>query len=440
MNGWLSAFNSPGAAAYRKFAQTNWPSGATLTDQLAELRATTGGFDLRKIEAWPTSTKIVALVQERNSGRFGELTLEVGAARPYRISRLTMRSIPRPAEFAQHRVVMAELTTALGEKLQEETAADRFSGAVLIAENGKPVFARAYGLADRERKIPNALRTRFRIGSMNKMFTAVATLQLVQAGKLRLDAPLVSYLPEYPNHDLAAKVTIHQLLTHTAGTGDIFGPEFEAHRLELRTLDDYVRLYGKRAPEYEPGDHWEYSNYGFILLGAVIEKVSGEAYDDYMRKHVFEPAEMASTGSEPEDRPVPDRSAGYTDVNGTLQRNTETLPYRGTSAGGGYATVEDLLRFANALRGTKLLDRHYTELLTSGKVDIPQTARRYAYGFENQSVNGTRCFGHNGGAPGMNANLEICSRGRYVVAVAANRDPAVADELSSFITRRLPKN
>src|SRR5690349_9914535 len=116
------------------------------------------------------------------------------------------------------------------------------------------------------------------MGSMNKMFTATAILQLVQAGKIKLDDPLGKYLPDYPNKDVATKVTIHHLLTHTGGTGDIFGPEYQAHRLELKTLQDYVKLYGSRGLAFEPGSKWEYSNYGFILLGVIIERISGVDY------------------------------------------------------------------------------------------------------------------------------------------------------------------
>ena len=264
----------------------------------------------------------------------------------------------------------SELIAALNKKLDTGFAADRFSGAVLVAKNGKTVFAQAYGLADREHRVPNTLKTRFRIGSMNKMFTATSILQLAQAGKLGLDDPLGKYLTDYPNKDVATKVTIRHLLTHTGGTGDIFGPDFDAHRLELRTLQDYIKLYGNRAPQFEPGNRWEYSNYGFILLGAVIEKVSGQSYYEYVREHIYEPANMTSSDSEPENQAVPDRSIGYTRMGANdLHPNTDTLPYRGTSAGGGYSTVQDLLNFANALQDHKLLNSEFTDMLTTGKVE-----------------------------------------------------------------------
>jgi CubicO group peptidase (beta-lactamase class C family) len=142
-------------------------------------------------------------------------------------------------------------------------------------------------------------------------------------------------LTDYPNKDVASKVTIHQLLTHTGGTGDFFGPEFNAHRLELRTLQDYIKLFGQRGPEFEPGSQWAYSNYGFLLLGVVIERVSGQSYYDYVRDHVYSPAGMTSTDSLPEDQDVPQRSIGYTKMDGgeTWRPNSDTLPYRGLPPG-----------------------------------------------------------------------------------------------------------
>ena len=432
---WLDVFNAGDVAKYKEFVRNNFPTREQRADQDARFREMTGGFELKKVEE-STPTKLVALVQERLSDQIGRMTVEVDAAAPHTITRLSLNAIPRPADYALPHLSESELVTALRKKLDEDVAGGRFSGAALVAKNGKTVFSQAYGLADREKKTPNSLKTRFRLGSMNKMFTAVATLQLVQSGKLDLKAPFGNYLTDYPNKDVASKVTIEQLLSHTGGTGDIFGPEFDKHRLELKTLRDYVNLYGQRAVEFEPGSRWQYSNYGFLLLGVLIEKVSGQSYYDYVRDHIFKPAGMTATASEPEEQTVADRSVGYMRSASDWRPNTDTLPYRGTSAGGGYSTVEDLLRFATALQTHKLLNAQYTQEVTTGKVDAGRG--KYAYGFQDSVINGTRCFGHGGGAPGMNGMLQICPDTGYVIAVLANMDPPAASRIADFITNRLP--
>ena len=437
---WLDAFNKGDRAGLLAYHQRAFPYEVASRD-VADidrefgLSQGTGGFELLKAEE-VTATSFTALLKERKSDQHARAVMKVATAAPYRVTAFEIHPIAPPAGFEAKHLSDAELVEETKKTLTHHVFADDFSGAVLIAKNGKPIFTDAVGLADREHKVPNTLKTRFRLGSMNKMITATATLQLVQAGKLALDAPLGKYLPDYPNKEIA-KVTIHQLLTHTGGTGDFFGPEFDAHRLELRTHSDYLKLFGTRAPEFAPGSRWKYSNYGFLLLGGIIERVSGQSYYDYVQQHVFAPAGMTSTGSEPEERAVPDRSVGYTKMDGSNQwkPNTDTLPYRGMAAGGGYSTVEDLLRFANAIQQHKLLDAKHTELLTTGKVDTP--GGRYAYGFGERIINGTRCFGHGGGAPGMNGALDICDNG-YVVVVLANLDPPAAGRVSDFITNRLP--
>jgi CubicO group peptidase (beta-lactamase class C family) len=433
---WLESFNAGDADKHKEFLRKNAPTLQERATREMEIRGASGGFDVRKVEE-STPTKIVTLLQEHVSDQFVRFFLETNAVAPYQITRLALQFTVRPPEFALPHLSESELISALRKNLDEAAGADRFSGAALVAKNGKTVFAQAYGLADRNKKTANTLKTRFRIGSMNKMFTAVATLQLVQSGKLDLKAPFGNYLTDYPNKDVASKVTIEQLLSHTGGTGDIFGPEFEKNRLELKTLQDYVKLYGSRAAGYEPGSRWEYSNYGFLLLGVLIEKVSGQSYYDYVRDHIYKPAGMTGTASEPEDQMVADRSLGYTRFGGGgLRPNTDTLPYRGTSAGGGYSTVEDLLKFATALQAHKLLNAKYTEMLTTGKTDTPRG--KYAFGFQDDVINGARCFGHGGGAPGMNGELKICPGPGYVMAVLANMDPPAASRVADFITNRLP--
>jgi CubicO group peptidase (beta-lactamase class C family) len=435
--GWLAEYDGTDWQAYLTFLKTNFviqPGGAF---QDSAFRDRTGGYDLKKIES-DTPTEVTALLQERANDGFTRLVLDVEPEQPHRILKLEVKLIERPAEFALPHMNDQQLTAAVHKRLEDETGSDRFAGAVLVAKQGKPIFAQAYGLADREHTIPNTLQTRFSLASINKVFTAVATMQLVQAGKLALDDPLGRYLTDYPDKELAAKVTIGELLTNTGGTGDIWGPEFDKHRLQLRTLPDYINLYGKRPLRFEPGSRWEYSNYGFILLGAVIEKVSGENYYDYVREHVYIPAGMSSTDSAPEEPRPADRSIGYMKVKtGDWSSNTGYLLYRGTSAGGGYSTVGDLLRFANALRENKLLDAHYTKLLTTGRVATPFGLE--AYGFGVQTFNGNSCFGHNGTGAGVNGDLEMCLNSSYAIVVLANMDPPAAEQISQFIIDRLPE-
>ena len=249
---WLQAFNSGDRDTYRAFLQKYSPARLERLDSAMEFRSRTGGLDLKKVES-SSPTELVAIVKERGTEQFVRMTFVVEAGEPHSMSRVELNAIPTPAEFAPLQLSETELVSALQKKVQLEADTGQFSGAVLIARNGKPIFEHAYGMSDRERKLPNTLDTRFRIGSMNKMFTAVAILQLVQAGKLKLDDPFGKYFTDYPNKELASKVTLHQLLTHTGGTGDIFGPDFDAHRTELKTLQDYVKHYGNRAAEFPPG-------------------------------------------------------------------------------------------------------------------------------------------------------------------------------------------
>jgi D-alanyl-D-alanine carboxypeptidase len=331
---WLEVFNSGDESRIRQFLESNW-APERLGREL-NLREQTGGFELRALEE-ATATSLTGLLQERDGDQFARFVLVLKPDEPQRIASLNRGQIPRPPEFPLPRMTEPEIIAALRAKLEKDSAADRFSGAVLVARNGKVLFSGAYGLADREKNVANTLDTRYRIGSMNKMFTGTAVLQLVQTGKIKLTDPLGKFLTSYPNQDVANKVTIHHLLTHTGGTGDIFGPQFGARRLELRTLDDYLALYGEIGLAFEPGAKWAYSNYGMVLLGAVVEKVSGQSYYDYVAQRIYKPAGMTRTGSEPEDKDVPGRSVGYMRPPGETRwmQATDTLPFRGTFAGGG---------------------------------------------------------------------------------------------------------
>ena len=348
-------------------------------------------------------------------------------------ARIELLDTPKPARAIGLflRRTEADALAALSARADQKARAGDFSGALLVARHGNVLLQRAWGRADRKSGTANTVRTKFRVGSMNKMFTAVATLQLVEAGKLALDDPIGKHLPDYPNRELASKVTVRHLLTHTGGTGDIFGPEYDEHRLQLRDHGDYVDLYGSRPLGFEPGSRWEYSNYGFVLLGALIEAVSGVSYYDYVREHVFRPAGMTSTDSLPESEDVPGRAVGYTGTSGSRLPNTDWLPWRGMAAGGGYSTVGDFLRFAQALSSGKLISR-----TTLAKATSPQR-QGYGYGFV-VGRQPSRHYGHGGGAPGMNGELRIFPQLGYVVVGLSNLDPPAASELVNIFVDRLP--
>ena len=343
---------------------------------------------------------------------------------------------------------MADLVKDVDAQLSKLTADDQFSGAVLIAKDGKVLWQKAYGLANREAKTPNTLETRFRLGSMNKMFTSVAIAQLVQQGKLKYSDTLAHVLPDYPNQEVAAKITVHQLLTHTSGLGDFFGEEFRQKKDSLHDLKDYLPLFAGKPLQYEPGQGWAYSNAGFLVLGLIVEKVSGQSYYDYVQKHIYDVAGMKNSGSPARNEKVANLAIGYTrngddgedDPKAPLAPNTTGLPWRGSSAGGGDSTLGDLLAFARALQGNKLVNAELTKEITTGKARPPMAppTAKYAYGFSDALLGGRRVVGHNGGAPGMNAELDMHWDSGYTVVVLENMDPPGATKMARYITERLP--
>ena len=266
--------------------------------------------------------------------------------------------------------------------------------------------------------------------------TAGSDEKLELATRLGADATI-----NHATADIAAEVTINHLLTHSGGTGDIFAPEYFAKRLEVKDPKDYVALFGARPPRFAPGERQEYSNYGFMLLGRIIEVVSGQSYDDYIAAHIFAPAHMTATGNQPETVVLPRRAIGYMGSGSRLKLAADTLPWRGTPAGGGYSTAGDLARFVDALMTHRLLDAAHTKLLTTGGHAGPD-GKLLRYDFGAPSGDGRRYYGHNGGAPGMNGELRIFpaepGHAAATIVVLANRDPPAATAVANFISDRLP--
>jgi CubicO group peptidase (beta-lactamase class C family) len=429
---WLAAFNSGDAESLGAFDRTHRKESPPPLQQTLGFREMTGGFKLVRIEKSEPTT-LTALIQELNSDTIGRMELTVTSDDPPKIVSSGVRAIPRPADLALPRVAEADALAALKTRADELAARDQFSGALIVARGDEILLQDAWGRADRGAATPATLDTQFRLGSMNKMFTAVATLQLVEAGKLSLDDPIGKHLSDYPNRDVATRVKVRHLLTHSGGTGDIFGPDFAKHRLTLREHADYLKLYGARGLTHEPGAEHRYSNYGFVLLGALIEKVSGASYYDHVRAKVFQPAGMTATDSLPETEKVQQRAVGYMKRDRAWTPNTDTLPWRGTAAGGGYSTVGDLHRFARALESGKLISKAML-----GEATKPQM-QQYGYGFGIRGEGASRNYGHGGGAPGMNGDLRVYPELGYVLVALSNLDPPAASRVVEFFALRMPE-
>ena len=316
---------------------------------------------------------------------------------------------------------------------EESASAAQFSGVVLIAEGNDVLFEGAYGLDDRERNIPNRIDTRFSIGSMDKMFTAVATMQLIEAGSIHLNDVLERFLPDYPNSQFAHGATVQQLLTHTAGAGDIFVPAYAQQLSDAREPADYEKIFGSRAGTFPPGSNWAYSNYGFVLLGRIVEKAAGARYGEVIDRQVFARASMTRTGalSDVHQDNVAQR---YTGGPSQWQRAADSAPARRSPAGGSYSTARDLLLFASALRAHSLVSASGTHLLTAGRVGTG--TGQYGLGFQVQSIGGVRYVGHAGDAPGVSAELRMIENSPYVLIVLSNFDPPAAPVAADFVTVR----
>lgn len=251
-----------------------------------------------------------------------------------------------------------EMAAAIGGYLDQRAARGELSGTVLVSLHGEPVFRGAYGLAHRGFGIPNHLGTRFDLGSINKLFTHVAVARLLADRKLSLDDTVARWLPDYPNREVAEKITVRQLVNHSSGLGDIFTDRFRTSSKTLyRRPEDFFPLFANEPLLFEPGTSRQYSNAGFQVLGAIVAAASGLPYSDAIQTFVFDPAGMRDTAFVARDEPTRDVAVGYTTHtdDGKLRNNLYRLPVVGSPAGSSFSTVDDLWRFVNALLGGELV-------------------------------------------------------------------------------------
>jgi CubicO group peptidase (beta-lactamase class C family) len=400
-----------------------------------------GGIDVVDGPPARAPNLIAFTVRSRRGRHFARINLVPDTTGDH-IDAVFCQPVPDPKTVRKPGIAAApmseeEIMRAVTGRAEELAALERFSGTVLVVKGTRPIVSLAVGLADRGFAVPNRLDTKFNLASMNKMFTAVAIAQLVERGKLAFTDSLAKVLPDYPDRAFAERATIHHLLTHTSGIGgDINAPQMYEHRDRFKRPGDYLPLFAKEKPAFPPGERFSYANAGFVVLGAVIERVSGEDYFDYVQNHIFAASGMKGTSSYEIDEAVPNCAVGYRYDDGDpfglmpLRTNMMTLAFKGTPAGGGYSTAPDLLAFTQALRAHKLLGAAMTETVTSGKVDAPGSwgpSERYGYGFMNRIANGKQVRGHGGMDLGVHTSLIAFWDGSYTVITLSNVLPPRED-------------
>jgi len=313
--------------------------------------------------------------------------------------------------LAQDKVPNASI--ARMEQIVQAYVPGKFMGTVLVAQDGKILLDKAYGFANLEWEVPNTPTTKFRLGSITKQFTAASILLLEERGKLKVEDPVKKYMPDAP----AAwdKITIFHVLTHTSGIPSLTSfPDFESHEAQAMTPEKLVEWFRDKPLEFEPGTKWNYSNSGYILLGYLIEKISGQSYSDFVQQNIFTPLGMKDSGYDSNSTIIAHRAAGYTPgksspVNAGFVHMS--IPF---SAGALYSTTEDLLRWEQGLFGGKVLKpESLAKMTTPFKQD-------YAFGLAVSTNSGHKMIAHDGGIEGFNTALAYYPDDKLVVAVLAN--------------------
>lgn len=409
-------------AVYREFGPVRVHSTLTDKDNTAEII-----FRATAAEAWVSfEISVSAEPPHYVSGAGVGRGIEPGDRKPD-------KSLPE-----------SQVVTKIARYAQGLDRAGVFSGAFMVARNGRVIASHASGLADREHGIPNRLGTRFNIASLSKMFTAVAVLQLVEAGTIALDDPLAKFIPEYPK-PIAERVTIRHLLTHTSGIELDDDKDYNAEAQKTRSVEALLKVHLKYVPKlknfeaFVPPGSFDYTNEGYDLLGVILERVTKKSFHDVLATSVFARAGMTSTVGYDIETIIPNAAEGYcmregatgAYVLGAPRKNTLWLSYATTPAGDHFSTAGDLIRFADALQRHKLMGTKMTELATS------TPGPGYGHGFEIHRAHDVLSIGHSGGLPGASARLDIYPARGYEVVVLSNESwqaNNVADRIRELLS------
>lgn len=422
-------------------------AGDLFPKQLALAARDSGGVDFVDARTQGPPGMLVVTVKGRRSGQLVGIVLLPDPEQPGKLVMADLFPVDDPALYAdwpEAASSQAEIVRLTGAALDHLVKSNDFSGCVTVTDGANTILDECRGLAERRFNVPIDHATKFHIGSMNKMFTAVAIAQLVEAGKLSWNDTLAMRVPEYPDQAAASKISVWQLVRHMSGLGDFLVPELYENREKFVDPADYLELIARQPIVGEPDTEWSYSNAGYMLLGRIIENASGQSYTDYIQHHVFAPAGMTDSGYDRVDDIVPKLAVGYFregPFSTEWKADWLKVPYSASPAGGGYSTNADLLRFSAALRGGKLVKPATLEKMFESPV--PFGPGGYAAGFGDRVSNGRHIRGHAGGIEGTDANLAIVWETGATVALTSNQGPGqswlFAERIADLLASLEPK-
>jgi len=338
--------------------------------------------------------------------------------------RLLCRVASAVLVFASVLLHAQESTARMDQIVQSYVDGKQFMGVVLVAQGDKTVLDKGYGYANLEWKIPDAPDAKFRLGSITKQFTAASILLLEERGKLSIDNPVKKYMPEAP----AAwdKVTIYNLLTHTSGIPSFTDfPDYRSTEATATTPEKLVARFRDKPLDFQPGEKWKYSNSGYVLLGYLLEKISGQSYQDFVTQNIFKPLGMNDSGYDSNSTVIPHRAYGYTpSPHGIVNAGyvDMTIPF---SAGALYSTTHDLLRWEQGLFGGKVLSAASLKKMTT------PFKENYACGLAVRTVNGHQLIEHGGGIEGFNTELAYYPEDKLIIVVLGNLNGGAPEEIAS---------
>lgn len=336
---------------------------------------------------------------------------------------LTSCATPGGIPSSQKGLDEASLATLIEQHVELLVDSNDFSGVVLVAKGSKAIVARAAGLADRSQNRLNILDTPFNLGAMSKMFTAVAVMQLIEQGELNLLDTVGKYLPDYPNGRVNRTVTIRQLLSHRSGVGDYFdSPSYAVAKDYLQNQQDFLNIIIEFDWYYPPNERYRYSNSGAIILGRIVEAITGLSYYDYVRSNIFQAANMVSSDYFIKQETTSNKAIGYVDELGAT--NESTLGYIGSAAWGSYASANDLMNYANALKMNALMQPATARQLLEPILGLGRGCE-YAFLHMRCTTNGYTYYTESPGqlstgGPGRSANYFWFKERNIVVIVLSN--------------------